>query len=108
MIGSSRRKPGIDDLVLPASAEGVALRAGWQKAQRHQDLGPLLVGVVWNFQQGFSQGKEARCPDILARGDLPRFAQGMHLHRCVEPRSEERRVGKECVSTCRSRWSPYH
>src|SRR3546814_5217437 len=28
------------------------------------------------------------------------------LHRTI--RSEERRVGKECVSTCRSRWSPYH
>src|SRR3546814_3651961 len=27
-------------------------------------------------------------------------------HHCC--RSEERRVGKECVSTCRSRWSPYH
>src|SRR3546814_14473893 len=26
----------------------------------------------------------------------------------IEKRSEERRVGKECVSTCRSRWSPYH
>src|SRR3546814_7881363 len=27
----------------------------------------------------------------------------------IDPgRSEERRVGKECVSTCRSRWSPYH
>src|SRR3546814_2829861 len=26
----------------------------------------------------------------------------------TEMRSEERRVGKECVSTCRSRWSPYH
>src|SRR3546814_13345765 len=26
----------------------------------------------------------------------------------AEGRSEERRVGKECVSTCRSRWSPYH
>src|SRR3546814_1386749 len=25
-----------------------------------------------------------------------------------DARSEERRVGKECVSTCRSRWSPYH
>src|SRR3546814_6557034 len=25
-----------------------------------------------------------------------------------DKRSEERRVGKECVSTCRSRWSPYH
>src|SRR3546814_12705897 len=28
--------------------------------------------------------------------------------RMLEIRSEERRVGKECVSTCRSRWSPYH
>src|SRR3546814_1544375 len=27
---------------------------------------------------------------------------------CAGLRSEERRVGKECVSTCRSRWSPYH
>src|SRR3546814_17273659 len=26
----------------------------------------------------------------------------------IKHRSEERRVGKECVSTCRSRWSPYH
>src|SRR3546814_10868624 len=26
----------------------------------------------------------------------------------IMPRSEERRVGKECVSTCRSRWSPAH
>src|SRR3546814_6389746 len=26
----------------------------------------------------------------------------------LDVRSEERRVGKECVSTCRSRWSPYH
>src|SRR3546814_12200014 len=35
-----------------------------------------------------------------------------HLTSCGQPcadlRSEERRVGKECVSTCRSRWSPYH
>src|SRR3546814_1422300 len=29
------------------------------------------------------------------------------LHELCQ-RSEERRVGKECVSTCRSRWSPYH
>src|SRR3546814_13536178 len=28
--------------------------------------------------------------------------------RVMLTRSEERRVGKECVSTCRSRWSPYH
>src|SRR3546814_4694867 len=30
------------------------------------------------------------------------------LSRRQPVRSEERRVGKECVSTCRSRWSPYH
>src|SRR3546814_882068 len=32
---------------------------------------------------------------------------GRHLLLLAQ-RSEERRVGKECVSTCRSRWSPYH
>src|SRR3546814_12699639 len=32
----------------------------------------------------------------------------VHREAFVGPRSEERRVGKECVSTCRSRWSPYH
>src|SRR3546814_8362337 len=34
-------------------------------------------------------------------------AGGIELREMVD-RSEERRVGKECVSTCRSRWSPYH
>ena len=31
-----------------------------------------------------------------------------HIHTHTYTRSEERRVGKECVTTCRSRWSPYH
>src|SRR3546814_17422049 len=33
---------------------------------------------------------------------------GGFSHQSREKRSEERRVGKECVSTCRTRWSPYH
>ena len=33
---------------------------------------------------------------------------GVNVGDCLLFRSEERRVGKECVSTCRSRWSPYH
>src|SRR3546814_16986823 len=37
--------------------------------------------------------------DATSRGNRTRYAKR---------RSEERRVGKECVSTCRSRWSPYH
>src|SRR3546814_16328550 len=36
-------------------------------------------------------------------------SRGHEYHaRVVQNRSEERRVGKECVRTCRSRWSPYH
>src|SRR3546814_16078224 len=37
-------------------------------------------------------------------------AKAAYLQTTLYPsdRSEERRVGKECVSTCRSRWSPYH
>src|SRR3546814_4918611 len=46
----------------------------------------------------------------------PRAASKAHFSCAAYPRktdpgtrrSEERRVGKECVSTCRSRWSPYH
>src|SRR3546814_13115239 len=35
-------------------------------------------------------------------------AAGGARRRCHDERSEERCVGKESVSTCRSRWSPYH
>src|SRR3546814_12898519 len=43
-------------------------------------------------------------------GDHPIGDQrpGEAAHQREQHRSEERRVGKECVSTCRSRWSPYH
>src|SRR3546814_16300120 len=43
-------------------------------------------------------------PAILSKlsgKDNPQTVVGIY-------RSEERRVGQECVSTCRSRWSPYH
>src|SRR3546814_7266893 len=36
------------------------------------------------------------------------WALGLVISAAALLRSEERRVGKECVSTCRSRWSPYH
>ena len=35
-------------------------------------------------------------------------AGGFGLGMAYSARSEERRVGKECVTTCRSRWAPYH
>src|SRR3546814_11653974 len=59
------------------------------------------------------QGAHAlACADIQDRPEIIETRPG-HGARRIEPpvqvvrRSEERRVGKECVSTCRSRWSPY-
>src|SRR3546814_11301130 len=47
--------------------------------------------------------------DVEPVGGQARWAEARRLQD-LHPvgRSEERRVGKECVSTCRSRWSPYH
>src|SRR3546814_8180353 len=52
-----------------------------------------------------------RSPPASRRSSLPRPPALLSSRRPYQPRrrrSEERRVGKECVSTCRSRWSPYH
>src|SRR3546814_14289024 len=55
--------------------------------------------------EGFGKGRRIIWRDHGARCTL-RYA--VHcLPTAVEQRSEERRVGKECVSTCRSRWAPY-
>src|SRR3546814_12234573 len=51
----------------------------------------------------------------LCYNDIRTRLQGLRIDALLcmvappgDDRSEERRVGKECVSTCRSRWSPYH
>src|SRR3546814_14812751 len=49
--------------------------------------------------------------EVTAEGCSIHDADDLPVERKVQKsavRSEERRVGKECVSTCRSRWSPYH
>ena len=37
-----------------------------------------------------------------------KIVEDYRINRLLDTRSEERRVGKECTSWCRSRWSPYH
>ena len=40
---------------------------------------------------------------------IPNYPQGKYYEGYgMNSRSEERRVGKECLRLCRSRWSPYH
>src|SRR3546814_15358770 len=69
------------------------------------------IGHGSGRQRGRGMGAE---PDVLVGGIdreeiLPETLAAAFLARAatVRARSEERRVGKECVSTCRSRWSPY-
>src|SRR3546814_14203655 len=52
---------------------------------------------------------EEEAPSLeLNAGRHARFWRGRRRRvKHLQVRSEERRVGKECVSTCRSRWSPY-
>src|SRR3546814_11317862 len=59
---------------------------------RRDGINPIFVR-----KQSSLFGKRKR---KIASGDIAIFLRQM--------RSEERRVGKECVSTCRSRWSPSH
>src|SRR3546814_1488318 len=58
-----------------------------ESRQRYKDLVEISNDFAWETDG------EGRFAFVSPRGAL---------------RSEERRVGQECVSTCRSRWSPYH
>ena len=55
-------------------------------------------------------GKGQPICSIIASGETTRQAQSRlrQQQKIIENRSEERRVGKECLRLCRSRWSPYH
>src|SRR3546814_6689249 len=72
---------------------------------------PLIsFGAVRNSVRAAEERSEASRPGLrTTEADL--FARVVAAYMDVirdEARSEERRVGKECVSKCRSRWSPYH
>src|SRR3546814_15432491 len=74
---------------------------------------PLVVGggPVFGIELDTAVGDHLQC-DVgnafswMQRGGRSGFAHGHEP--LVGQRSEERRVGKECVSKCRSRWSPNH
>src|SRR3546814_7547344 len=66
---------------------------------------PLVYepGTRWSYSVGLDL--MGRVIEVVPGQAFDAFLRA----RLFDPlRSEERRVGKECVSTCRSRWSPYH
>src|SRR3546814_12915099 len=71
-------------------------------------LGPCKLHI--GLGDRASQGQSRRCIVEIGRSrGGTRLRNGIRLTppEIEIPRSEARRVGKECVSTCRSRWSPY-
>src|SRR3546814_20710625 len=73
---------------------------------RLSDRDPVETGVTIQACSGDPTSGDAFSYEVSA---LDRGPEQGRLRPCLTSiRSEERRVGKECVSTCRSRWSPYH
>src|SRR3546814_838474 len=68
-------------------------------------VGTVLVALILSGRIGDAEGGARGVPSESSRGDMMR---GGVVLLVTIARSEERRVGKECVSKCRSRWWPYH
>src|SRR3546814_17925100 len=66
---------------------------------------PRLISQF--FRQNFSQVTNPPIDSLRERHVMSLHTRFGNLANILD-RSEERRVGKECVSTCRSRWSPDH
>src|SRR3546814_14759041 len=95
-------------------------------AQRAEELGLSPNAIVLSCKVSHVQDLITVYQDLSSRCDYPLHlglteagmgskgivastaALSVLLQQGIGDRSEERRVGKECVSTCRSRWSPYH
>src|SRR3546814_13360926 len=69
---------------------------------------PLLGGVGWSWLTEALDAHGAQC--VAPSGTVTSVSTENFgsMEDEAASRSEARRVGKECVSTCRSRWSPYH
>src|SRR3546814_11437262 len=72
-------------------------------------VGPSLADIVDRPAATAEGFKYSAAMQEFGAGDAVWDAANLDAY-LADPkgRSEERRVGKECVSTCRSRWSPYH
>src|SRR3546814_3234406 len=70
--------------------------------------GSLLTSAPASLRPAaFAHGRMPNPSPTTAHMRLSQFHLHTEKETPAEARSEERRVGKECVSTCRSRWSPY-
>ena len=93
------------DAVLEPRMRYRAKDVAWSEAQLH-DVPGLTIHDLMRLPVD-------RCAKFFASVHLPPMAAAravgaVRINAAIASRSEERRVGKECPSKCRSRWSPYH
>src|SRR3546814_16663895 len=81
-----------------------------EQDQRIRDLEALVARQSGLLRQATVPAPVASAPVTAPAPPAPTTtgAPALASASAASGRSEERRVGKECVSTCRSRWSPYH
>src|SRR3546814_13017030 len=78
---------------------------GQSRVRLDRDSRAKLFGCIYASAR---PGQKILVIAFEARHPYFGHVSGANGHRGRRFRSEERRVGKECVSTCRSRWSPYN
>src|SRR3546814_12441145 len=103
----------------PAISNNFSVRA----AQYFEPIGMVAINFYMNKVKGLFQSQELTAEEygntnplydgytFITTAKVPGDAvniRGVEIEFNHAMRSEERRVGKEGVSTCRSRWSPYH
>src|SRR3546814_18019238 len=74
--------------------------------ERHHDLIAYAANQPGVAQRELGLTLDSQPLDMLTLGEGPKQVW-LYARQHPGERSEERRVGNECVSTCRSRWSPY-
>src|SRR3546814_2539731 len=100
--------PGLSRLSIPAGS------ARWRNCERHSAMNKVfLSGRITSDISRFGTDSKGgvrfslvTSTPVITAGQIQKDENG-YTKTYSQFRSEERRVGKECVSTCRSRWSPY-
>ena len=87
-------------------AYGTAIDMVLRHMNKDREKGMLqLVDLTERYMGSHFDSKNYEAARCLIKDPESKWMK--YINRLLD-RSEERRVGKECVSTCRSRWSPYH
>src|SRR3546814_12343759 len=97
-------------LAMASAAHGETLRQALIHAYRTNPSLTAARAGLRATDEGVPIAKAAARPTLSATADYQEFVvrSANSFSAPLRSRTEERRVGKECVSPCRSRWSPYH